>query len=139
MGRNIYSQLPVDGTNEPLQNFASPKTAVSVTSGFGGISSVITLTDNTTTIEVAAISGTGGSGILLKWIAAGDTQASVTAGNFDNSIPPNYYRQFAVPIEKAGVSGASVVGANVMNGLYKRVAFISHGTPPASIFTAQYS
>ncbi len=139
MGKNIYSQLPVDGTNEPLQNYNSPKTAVSVTSGFGGTSSVITLTDNTTTLEVTSISGQGGSGVLLKWIGAGDTTASVTTGNWDNSIPPNYYRQFAVPIEKAGVSGASIVGANVMNGLYKRVAFISHGTPPASVFTAQYN
>ncbi len=139
MGRNIYSQLPVDGTNEPLQNFASPKVAVSVMSiGNTSVSSVMTLTDNTTTIEVGVTSGTGGSGVLMKWITGGDTTASVTTGNYDNFIPPNYYRQFAVPIEKQGVSGASIVGANVMNGLYKRVAVISHGTPVASVFVAQY-
>ncbi len=74
----------------------------------------------------------------MKWIATSDTQASVTTGNWDNSIPPNYYRSFAVPIEKIGVTG-SIVGSNVLNGLYKRVAFIAHGAPPASVFTAQYN
>jgi hypothetical protein len=76
--------------------------------------------------------------LLLKWIASGDTGASVTSGNYDNAIPPNYYRQFAVPQEKTGVTGASIVGANVMNGLYKRVAIIAHGAPSASVYLAQY-
>jgi len=137
MGKNIYSQLPVDGTNEPMQNLATPKKAASVTSGYAATSSVITLTDNTTTIEVAAMSGVGGSGLLLRWVPTADTQASVTSGNFDNAIPPNYFRTFAVPQETTGVSG-SIVGANVLNGLYKRVAVIAHGTPPCSVYLAQY-
>ena len=138
MSKNIYPALPVDGNNEPLQNYGPPKASQSVTSGSALVSSVITLTDNTTMIEVGAASGQGGSAILLKWIKTTDTGASVTSGNYDNFIPPNYFRQFAVPLEVTGVTGASVVGANTLNGLYKRVAFIAHGSPAASIYTAQF-
>ena len=130
------SPLPTDQKGNDLQNFPTAKKANAVNAGSALVSSVITLNDNTTTIEVAAMSGAGGSGLLLRWVPTTDTAASVTSSNFDNSVPPNYYRQFVVPIETRGNN--SIVGLNKQNGLYQRVAIIAHGAPAASVYLAEY-
>ena len=134
------ARLPMDGSGESMQNFGPSKKALARYGSTAAVSSVITLTDNTTVIEVAAMSGAGGSGLAIKWIASGDTQASVIAtganADFDNSIPPNYYRQFVVPIEKYGTT--SIVGLNKQNGLYNRVAIVAHGTPTCSVLLAEF-
>lgn len=99
-------------------------------------SSVITLTDNTTELEVGAI---GGGGVVMRWVPAGDTAASVVASggtaNWDHFIPPYEVRKFAVPKESQGTS--SIVGLNVQNGLYKRVAWVA-ATGSSSVFAAEY-
>ncbi len=101
------------------------------------VSSVITFTDNTTQIEV----GTGSQGgALLRWVPATETAgvspfASVLTTNFDHYIPANAVRQFVVPREVPGTS--SIVGANIQNGLYRRVAIIASG-PISSVIATEY-
>lgn len=121
MANNIYSKLPrsADGVEYQVSS-SSPVPAVARYVAGAGVSSVITLTDNTTTIEVGAVAG---GGVLLKWIATSDTAASVIGTNFDNFVPADTVKKFAIPQERIGT--ASIVGANVQNGLYKRVAFVS--------------
>lgn len=128
--------LPKDsGSNEALQAYPAPFLAIqSRTSENAVVSSVITLTDRTTALEVTAVGGTA----ALKWIATTSTNPSVLTGaataNYDHIIPAGTMRRFVVPQERAGVS--SVSGANIMNGLYQRVAYITTGI--ASVLTSEF-
>jgi len=93
----------------------------------GSASSVVTLTDNTTVVEVAAV----GTPVAIKWITTTDTTASVvtvagSGSNFDDVVPAGTVRVFPVPQERIGTS--SIVGANKANGLYNRVAWKNFGT-----------
>lgn len=100
-------------------------------------SSVITLTDNTTQIEVGS---TGAGGTLLRWVPVTETAGvspfgSVLTTNFDHYIPANAVRSFVVPQEVPGTS--SIVGANIQNGLYRRVAAIAAG-PISSVIISEF-
>lgn len=108
---------------------------VSTVSENATASSVITVNDNTTDLEVAAIGSTG----FVKWIARSDTTASVISSvggqaNFDVIIPAGTVRRLVIPRETGGTS--SIVGANIQNGLYNRVAYKTGGI--GSILTTQY-
>lgn len=112
-----------------------PKPAlVTRTSENATASSVVTLSDNTTMIELAAVGGTA----VLKWIQTSDTTASVISeagtANYDHVIPSGQVRRFVVPQESIGTS--SIVGANKQNGLYNRVAYKTVGV--ASVMTTEY-
>lgn len=92
----------------------------------GTASSVVTVTDGTTVVEVGAV----GAPVYIKWVARTDTTASVVAvagatANFDDYVPANTTRVFPIPQEILGTS--SIVGANIANGLYNRVAWKSAG------------
>lgn len=120
---NYVPGLAHDKSGVELQNFAIPKKALTVTSDENGsTSSVITLTQDTTAVEVAAI----GAPVVIRWVATTDTEGSVvsavTGANFDNVVGTGTVRQFAVPIERQGLGQGSVVGANRLNGLYQRLA-----------------
>lgn len=123
--------------SQPMYEFPAPfKAQARYYDDNAGVSSVITLTDNTTQIEV----GTNGSGAILRWVPATETAAvspfaSVLTSNFDHFIPSNTVRSFVVPKETQGVN--SIVGANVQNGLYKRVAIINPG-PVSSVIVTEY-
>ncbi len=105
-------------------------------------SSLITLNDNTTSIEVHAVNGAA----VIKWISAstvsglGNTSvySSVAGGpiNFDGMIPTNYYRRYAVPQATIGVN--SIVGLNKQAGLYNAVAVKSAGIAASSVATLQF-
>lgn len=97
-------------------------------------SSVVTLTPDTTAVEVAAVGGPA----VVKWIATTDTQASVVSaagGNFDHVIPSGAYRRFVVPIEKS-LPYPSVQGIGPQIGLYARLAWKSIGT--ASVLATEF-
>lgn len=106
-------------------------------------SSVISLTPNTTLLEVGAF---GGQGIVIRWIpitetaAAAGAKASVVASglgaNFDHWIPPSQYRQFVVPKETQGQVAGGQIGS--VNGLYQRVAWINAGTTASSVIASEY-
>lgn len=127
--------IPNDIAGNDIQGAAVPQPAlVSITSENATASSVITVNDNTTDLEVAAVGVTG----FVKWIGRNDTTASViaTAGtaNYDVVIPPNTVRRLVIPRETLGTS--SIVGANIANGLYNRYAWKTAGI--GSILSTQY-
>lgn len=132
---NYAKSIPVDQGGSSLTDSPAPiKGVARFYRDNGSTSSIQTLTDNTTQIEV----GTANGPALIRWIPASEGAAapagSVLTTNFDHYIPANAVRYFVVPKESQGSS--SIVGANVQNGLYKRVA-ISNMTV-ASVVTIEY-
>lgn len=130
------NNIPNDTTGNPIQGAGMLVPAiVSTVSENATASSVITVNDNTTDLEVAAVGSTG----FLKWIGRGDTTASVISSvggqaNFDVVIPAGTVRRLVIPRETSGTS--SIVGANIQNGLYNRVAYKTGGI--GSILATQY-
>lgn len=127
--------IAVDKNGNPLDTSSIPLKAIATTvSENATVSSVITLNDNTTDLEIGAVTAPA----FIRWIARSDTQASVISAagtaNYDNFIPAGTVRKFVVPIEQLGTS--SIVGANIANGLYIRLAYKSGGI--GSVLTAQY-
>lgn len=101
-------------------------------------SSVITLTDNTTSLEIAA----QGAPAIMRWVFATDTQASVVAAaagsNYDHFIGSGTVRRFVIPIEvlNNSLGYSSMVGQRVSNGLFARVAVKTQGV--GSVLTTEY-
>lgn len=130
------NKQPIDRRGVPMHDFPPAFPAITtIASDNATVSSVITLNDNTTHIEVAAVGGTA----VIKWIATSDTTASVISAagtaNFDHVVTANNSpRKFVVPRETIGNS--SIVGYNKQNGLYNRLAYKTVGA--ASILTTQY-
>lgn len=138
MSLNYSPQLPKDKSGETIQNSpaALPAKASYAATMALGVSSVITLTDNTSVVEIEA---SGGNGVAIKWITTGSTNPSVIssglAANFDHVVPSGTVRRFTVPQEVAGVT--SVVGINTQAGLYKRMALTASG-PTASVLATEF-
>lgn len=134
-----YKPLPKDAGQSAMQEFATPfKALVTRARENATASSVITLNDNTSTIEIAA---TGGPA-FIRWVPTTETAAVAPAGsvisaagtaNFDNAIAKDTVRRFAVPIESF-VAQTSIVGLNKQYGLYNRVAIIG----VASVASTEY-
>lgn len=129
------NRIAQDKGGTPMQEFPAPVLALQRYSDeVANVSSVITLTDRTVQLEVAAV----GSPAFLRWIPTSDTQASVVVGvtspNYDHVIPAGQLRRFVVPQENQGTS--SISGANVMNGLYRRVAYMTSGA--GSVLASEY-
>jgi hypothetical protein len=139
MSVNPYPFLPRDKGNEAMQNYATHASVKAVyASENASASSVITLTPDTTVLEIAAI-GASPTGGVMRWVRTADTQGSVISavgGNFAHVIPGNSVRKFAVPIEVMYQAPSSMVGANIQNGLYRRVAIKSIGV--ASVLLTEY-
>lgn len=136
MSTNYARNLAKDESGQPMQNHNAPLKALAISSSTNvSVSSVITVTDNTTALEVATVGGPA----VLRWVPSTDTAASVIASgagaNYDHVIPTNMYRRLVIPQERAGVS--SIVGRNVQAGLYKRYAIIGAGGP-SSVLTAEF-
>ena len=135
-----YSKGKAMGHNQMPQYDSPPpyKAGTQYMSENATASSVISLTHNTTAIEIA----TQGTAATMRWVATSDTQASVVAiagstANFDHVIPPNAIRRFVIPIESMPATGyGSIQGANRENGLYQRVAYKTQGI--ASVFLSEY-
>lgn len=125
--------MPID-----VQTPAPFKSLARYLAGTGAVSSVITMTDNTTAIEIAA----GSAPVIMRWVSVADgsgANSSVTAANWDHAIPANQVRRFVVPIETGpyGVGpNASAVGVAVENGLFHRVAYSTGGV--ASVMVSEY-
>lgn len=137
---NWAKNIPRGDKTSDMQGFPAPfKAQARFYRENGSTSSIQTLTDNTTQIEVGVSGPAGPGGALIRWIPATETAAapagSVLATNFDHYIPNGTLRYFVVPKETQGVT--STVGTNVQNGLYKRVAITTVG-PVASVVTTEY-
>lgn len=136
---NYAKGLAFDKNNTANQNCPPPFLALARQSSENATaSSVITLTQDTTAIELGA---TGGAAVM-RWVATSDTQASVVGiagatANFDHLVPTGTVRRFVIPIESNPATGySSQMGANRLNGLYRRVAYMSVGI--ASVMLSEY-
>lgn len=129
---NAVSPAPV----KALEQYYAENTAVS---------SVITLTENTTAIEIAA----GPTPVIMRWVSVADGTTAATSvialplanANFDHVIPANTVRRFVVPIEgatnqQAGATTTSMVGARVEYNLFARVAYKPQSI--GSVYVAEY-
>ena len=133
MSKNYASPLPRDKEEQTMQEYAVPKatTAVTVREN-ASASSVTSLNDATTTLEVGAV----GTGAAIRW-ATNQATSIITAASgaaFDNYIPVGTVRRFVVPRRIQAVS--SVGGVNVIEGLFNNVATQSTGN--GSVLLAQY-
>lgn len=138
LGRNYAAGKPTGNNQIPFYDSPPPFKAISrFLRENGVVSSVVTLTHDTTAIEIT----TQTAPALIRWIATGDSEASVFGNasimTFDHMIPAATNTRFVVPIEiqYVGVPG-SMVGANIGNGLYRRVAYVTQAI--ASVALAQY-
>lgn len=115
-----------------MQQYAAPKLSkIRYTNENGVASSVITVTPDTTTIEITA----NGGAAVMRWVPRGETAAvspfasvlgpAGATANYDHVIPANTMRRFAIPIEVQYAVPSSMVGSNIENGLYQRVAIKS--------------
>lgn len=132
MSLNIAAGLPVDERGNVMQEYPAPfKANARYGTNNATVSSVITLNDNSTVIEVAAV----GQSVAVRWVPATETAAVspfasvITTGvtaNFDYTVAKDTVRRFVTPIETQGVN--SVVGIGVQAGAFRRVAIMSSGT-----------
>lgn len=136
-GQNYAKGKPMGNNQIPF--FDSPPAIKAVEQYYtenGVTSSVITLTENTTAIEI----GAGGSAVLMRWVYIADAETaatSVLATNWDHVIPADTVRRFVVPIEGNFSEGyGSMVGANRANALFRRVAY--KNTSIGSVFASEY-
>lgn len=137
MARNYAKALPVDVGSNTMVGSPAPVKALQRFAASAAVSSVITLDDAATQVEV----GASGNGVLVRWVPRTETAsvspfASVTTGNFDHYVPAGAVRYFVVPREVAPVT--SIVGVNVAEGLYQRVAFIQQPGTAGSVISATY-
>ena len=132
MARNYESGAPMrnNGAEIYAESPAPYRALARFTSENATVSSVISLTHDTTAVEVA----TGGTSAAMRWVTTGDTQASIvtiagSTSNFDYVIPATTVRRFVVPIEAINNAQGygSAVGANRANGLFQRIAWRTHG------------
>lgn len=139
---NYLPNLPRDKGDGLMQNFATNASIKArYASENASASSVITLTHDTTMIEVIAL-GAGVTAGVMRWVTSvagfnASTSVISDAGtaNFDHVIPNNRVLKIAVPIETNPQTG-SVQGINRELGLYRRVAIKSIGV--ASILLTEF-
>ena len=137
MALNYATALPLDERGIPMQELPSPVLALATTVAVANISSVVTLNNNTTSIEVAATP----LAAAIKWIPVGAAQTSVissfaSAANFDHIVPAGTVRRFVVPRETQGIAGPAL--ANSVHGLYQRLAVVPINAAVSSILVTEY-
>lgn len=139
---NYAPTLPNDKNGNVMQEFpAAILSREQYTNENSTTSSVITLTADTTVIEVAPINGSA----AIRWVPTTETAAVTpfasvitvagTTANYDHVIGSGTVRRFVVPRETQGRTG-SIVGANALNGLYQRVAIRTFGV--ASVMVSEF-
>lgn len=134
MATNPYPVLPTEKMGREMQGWATHASIKAVyASENASASSVITLTPDTTSIEITAIGAEPTAGVM-RWVRVGDGTGAATSvisaagtANFDHVIPNNTTVKIAVPIEVMYQAPSSMVGANIQNGLYRRVAIKAIG------------
>lgn len=144
---NYAAKLANDSSGEPMQNAPAPIPAKATWAAIValGVSSVISLGDRTTVVEVEA---SGGNGVAIRWVKTSETAgvspfASVISSglglaNYDHIVPSGVVRRFVVPIDDSiRVNVQSVMGTNGQNGLYKRLAWTAAGAT-ASVMATEF-
>lgn len=144
MSNSYAKRLPIDQSGTPMQEYPAPFPATKTYQTENGVnSSVISLRDSTTTIEVGAF---GGQGAVIRWIPSTETAgvspfasviASGAGANFDHYVPPSTFRRFVVPKDTQG-QGTGALSVASTYGLYGRVARINAGTTASSVLVIEY-
>lgn len=137
MALNYANGIPVDERGNPMQGLPPPVIALATTTAVTNISSIVTLNNNTTDIEVASLNAAA----AIKWIGVNAAQTSVIASslgtsNFDHVVPSGTLRKFVVPRETQGIAGPAL--ANSVHGLYQRLAVIPISAGVSSILVTEY-
>lgn len=137
--KNYTAPLSQDKDGTPMHSAPAPQLAVQrFVNENATASSVMTTSQDATKIEIAA----GAATAIMRWVATADTQGSVigvagATANYDHVIPANTLRTFVIPIESMPATGySSQMGANRLNGLYRRYAFKSQGI--GSVLSSEY-
>ena len=132
---NYAKPLARDKTGQAMTQQVAPFVSLKTySSENASASSVVTLTPDTTAVEIAAV----GAPAVIRWIPTTDTQASVVSaagGNFDHVIPAASFRRFVVPIEKNNPY-PSIQGIGPATGLYARIAWKTIGN--ASVLATEF-
>lgn len=126
MAFNYSKGQPLGDNGVPQHQVPAPiKAIIQYVNENAIASSVISVSDNTTAIEI----GAGAAAVVMRWVTQADTQASVVAiagvtSNFDHYIGSNTVRRFVIPIEVQSNSQgySSMVGDNRAYGLFRRFA-----------------
>lgn len=140
---NYAKSLPRDKDGAAMQEYPAPVRAVASVYYRDNLplSSVITMDQNASSLEVGAF---GGQGVVIRWIPTTETASVAPFGsvissglgaNYDHWVPPSMYRRFVVPRETGGAP-AGAVGS--INGLYQRVAVSNAGALSTSVLVIQY-
>lgn len=137
MALDYANPLPIDERGNPMQELPTPVPALTTTAAVTATSSVFTLNNKTTSIEVAAPN----AAVAIKWIAVNAAQTSVissfaSAVNFDHIIPAGGYRRFVVPRETQGIAGPAL--PNSVHGLYQRLAAVPTTSAVSSVLVTEY-
>lgn len=129
---NYAARLPLEKNNVPYQ-YVSAVTK-QTTAGSPSASSVITLSPNTTTVEITAYgTNSGASAIWGRW-----GSSSVTASTADFIVNTGTSKLLAVPINTTSSSPASVAGANAANGLFSTISLNNALAAAASVLVIEY-
>src|SRR3990167_2246203 len=128
---NPYPILPRDKGQQAMQEFPAATSVLAMyASENSSASSVISVTHDTTIVEIAAV----GNAAVMRWVssvvafgAATSVFSAAATANFNHVIPAATVRRFAIPIERQDTNPQSVQGANRLNGLYNRIAIKSIG------------
>jgi hypothetical protein len=131
---NYAKQLPRDKNGEVMEGFPPAFPAIQTVVGVPAASSVITLSDSATMIEISTI---GAAAALIHWGTTSIISSSASA-SFDNAIPGNSTRRFVIPQQTVGAGDTSVMGANSANGLYSKVAVMVLHASNTSVMTTAY-
>lgn len=139
---NYASPQPIDRYGnqvQPEQSSAAPAVATNISGAI--VSSMVALDGRATVIEVMS----GNGPVAIKWfgsVIGNNPSPSITAANYDNSLPANWVRRFVIPQSVIGVasSGSVVGGYGSANGLYTQLAVIPlQASAPSSIFVSQFA
>ncbi len=141
MSKSYAKELPRDKNTEAMQEYYPAYKAVAQNMRNNlTVSSVFTLSDNTSIVEVAAI----GASVAIRWVPVTETSAVspfasvitlIGTENYDHIVAKDTVKQFVVPIETQGTS--SIVGVNKQAGLYNRIAVMGSAAV-SSVLLAEF-
>lgn len=136
MANSYASPTPTDRYGNVMPLSAPPGPAIQTNSAGIPTSSLVALDNRATFVQITTVTNP----VVGKWFGSGVNNPSVTASNFDFSVPANWTNYQVIPVSVQGIANAgSVVGGyGAINGLYSNLALIGIGNSATSILVTQY-
>lgn len=149
---NYTKNLPRDAGGAAMQEYPAPLRAVTSVYHRENLapSSVITLNQNTSAIEIGVF---GGQGAVIRWVASTEVSgpssiyafsviSSGLGANWDHFVPAGVgvanFRRFVVPKETQGAGPVGGLGIGSIHGLYQQIAISNAGPTATSVLLTQY-